>query len=102
MANAASLQAELAAGAGSDAYKTVAAIFDEGTFVETGALVTRRFSEVPGQGDAELAGAQITLVRGNYEVAGLFFDIHVSRIERTDYITDILHGFSILRRCQRT
>ena len=57
MANAASLQAELAAGAGSDAYKTVAAIFDEGTFVETGALVTRRFSEVPGQGDAELAGA---------------------------------------------
>lgn len=54
--NAAALQAELNAGAGSDAYKTVAALFDEGTFVETGALVTRRFSEVPGAGDAELAG----------------------------------------------
>ena len=56
MTNAASLQAELKAGADSAAYKTVAAIFDEGTFVETGALVTRRFSEIPGQGDAELAG----------------------------------------------
>lgn len=56
MTNAASLQAEFNAGAGSDAYMTVAAIFDEGTFVETGALVTRRFSEVPGQGDPELAG----------------------------------------------
>ena len=57
IASAASLQAELAAVSGSDAYKTVAALFDEGTFVETGALVTRRFSEVPGTGDAELAGA---------------------------------------------
>ncbi len=36
---------------------TVASIFDEGTFVETGALIARRFSETPGGSDAgELAG----------------------------------------------
>ena len=50
------LRAKLAAGADSDARKTVAAIFDEGTFVETGAFIARRFSETPGEGNPELAG----------------------------------------------
>lgn len=51
-----SLRAELAAGAESVARKTVVSIFDEGTFVETGALITRKSGELPGEGDAGLAG----------------------------------------------
>ena len=50
------LRAKLAAGTGSGAYKTVASIFDEGTFVETGALVTRKYAETPGFDADELAG----------------------------------------------
>lgn len=50
------LREKSAAGAASDARKTVVSIFDEGTFVETGALIARRFGEMPGEGDSELAG----------------------------------------------
>ena len=50
------LREKSAAGAASDARKTVVSIFDEGTFVETGALIARRFGELPGEGETELAG----------------------------------------------
>ncbi|MBO6020422.1 MAG: hypothetical protein J6P88_04460, partial [Clostridia bacterium] len=50
------LREKSAAGAASDARKTVVSIFDEGTFVETGTLIARRFGEMPGEGDSELAG----------------------------------------------
>ena len=51
-----SLRAENAVGTASEARKTVVSIFDEGTFVETGALIARRFGELPGEGESELAG----------------------------------------------
>ena len=52
IASIGALRAKLAAGADSDARKTVVSVFDEGTFVETGAFITRNFA-----GDAdELAG----------------------------------------------
>ena len=51
------LRARVALGADSDARKTVVSLFDAGTFVETGALIARKFGERPGEGDAtELAG----------------------------------------------
>jgi len=44
------------AGIDSPAWGNVLSIFDEGTFVETGALIARRSEELPGKGDGELAG----------------------------------------------